>query len=109
MEVGRYITMQRPDIVVISSPHGVADMTRFSFYLNQRGNGSAETDNCQCPPCCYDVDVPFDYGKTRELHDYLIARNANVTGTTFFGKPGDPNGAAGILRQAKFLCVINCF
>lgn len=34
MEVGNYIGNLKPDILLLSTPHGIADLTRFSFFLN---------------------------------------------------------------------------
>ena len=81
-----------PDLVLLSTPHGVADLSQFMFYLNPevltdtvsnshalplpspspslpslQGFGWADTDNCVCPPCCYNVSVAMDANKSLEL------------------------------------------
>lgn len=61
----------KPDIVLLSTPHGVADLTLFQFYLNPRGQGSADTDNCDCPPCCYNVSVGIDANLSLGLIQWL--------------------------------------
>lgn len=57
VDVGKRVRALAPDVILVSTPHGVADEHNFVFYTNARANGTAETDNCQCPPCCYDVQV----------------------------------------------------
>ena len=47
-------------MILLSTPHGVADLRNFQFYLNPRGYGWADTDNCDCPPCCYNVSADID-------------------------------------------------
>lgn len=42
VEVGRHIQDLKPDLIFLSTPHGVADLNKFVFYLSGRGNGSAE-------------------------------------------------------------------
>ncbi len=55
--VGSEVARLAPDIVLLSTPHGIADLTAFQFYLDPQGFGWADTDNCGCPPCCYNVSV----------------------------------------------------
>lgn len=87
VEVGRHIRTLEPDLIFLSTPHGVADMQRFMFYLNPLANGSAETDNCKCPPCCYDVSVNIDASLSLALATNLSARGLNVSALSFFGPP----------------------
>jgi hypothetical protein len=89
VDVGRYIQRLAPDVLLLSTPHGVADLHRFQIYLNARANGTATTDNCQCPPCCYDVDVPMDARLATVLVANLSRDGLNVSGTAFFGPPGE--------------------
>ena len=68
--VGEVVSRLNPDVVFISTPHGIADLNSFLFYLNDRGYGRGDTDNCYCPPCCYNVSVALDF----ELSMKLILR-----------------------------------
>ncbi len=88
VEVGQYIRNLEPDVILLSTPHGVADLKQFMFYMNARGNGTAETDNCKCPPCCYDVDVKMDANLTKTLVGNLSQHGYNVSGLSFFGPVG---------------------
>uniref|UniRef100_A0A915HQK6 Extradiol ring-cleavage dioxygenase class III enzyme subunit B domain-containing protein n=1 Tax=Romanomermis culicivorax TaxID=13658 RepID=A0A915HQK6_ROMCU len=85
VDVGRYIRRLEPDLIVLSTPHGVADAKNFAFYMAPNANGSAETDNCDCPPCCYSASVPIDAFFTQEVLNNLTAKRLNVTGISFFG------------------------
>jgi hypothetical protein len=89
VEVGRHIRALEPDLIFISTPHGVSDLQRFTFYVNPLANGTAETDNCKCPPCCYDVSVNMDAALALALATNLSAKGLNVSGLSFFGPPGD--------------------
>lgn len=46
LEVAKIIREQlKPDLILLSTPHGVADLQRFIFYLNTNGNGSADVSS----------------------------------------------------------------
>jgi aromatic ring-opening dioxygenase LigB subunit len=77
--------------VFISTPHGIADLNSFLFYLNDRGYGSGGTDNCNCPPCCYNISVALDFELSSKLVSRLKELTSNVSGISGFGEPG--NGA----------------
>ena len=36
VEVGKFVGSLQPDILLLSTPHGIADLTDFSFYLNSK-------------------------------------------------------------------------
>ena len=85
--VGEEISKLNPDVVLLSSPHGIADLRNFIFYMNPAASGFADTDNCVCPPCCYNASINIDTNLTKEV----IARlnhNSNVSGLSGFGPPG---------------------
>eukprot|EP00884_Botryococcus_braunii_P011358 jgi/Botrbrau1/20222/Bobra.31_1s0019.1 len=88
---GQTISSLAPDTIVLSTPHGIADLDRFALYLNPQGKGSADTDNCACPTCCYEVSVKLDV----ELAQLLLTqlRGANLTGLSAFGPPGQSDEA----------------
>ena len=35
-DVGQWVGSLKPDLLLLSTPHGVADLTRFSFFLNSK-------------------------------------------------------------------------
>ncbi|XP_005112956.1 protein TTE1956 [Aplysia californica] len=86
VEVGDEIASLQPDLIVLSTPHGIADLKNFIFYLNPVASGYADTDNCNCPPCCYNVTVNVDVEMTEELVTGLGYRN--VSGLSGYGPPG---------------------
>lgn len=46
LKVAKIIREQlQPDLILLSTPHGVADLQRFIFYLNTNGNGSADVSS----------------------------------------------------------------
>lgn len=88
VKVGQQIEQLRPDLIFLSTPHGVADLRNFVFYLNPLGKGYAEMDNCKCPPCCYDVSVRFDTQLSSDMVRSLGV-NQNVSGLAAYGPPGE--------------------
>jgi hypothetical protein len=89
--VGEVVSRLNPSVVFISTPHGIADLNSFLFYLNDRGYGSGGTDNCNCPPCCYNISVALDFELSSKLVSRLKELTSNVSGISGFGEPG--NGA----------------
>lgn len=84
LEAGREAGRLAPDLVLLSTPHGVADLTQFQFYLNSMGFGVADTDNCACPPCCYNVSVSMDKNRSTEIVHNLKEMHQNVSGLVGF-------------------------
>eukprot|EP00118_Oscarella_pearsei_P003893 m.16192 g.16192 ORF g.16192 m.16192 type:complete len:338 (+) comp26774_c0_seq2:831-1844(+) len=87
LDVAKVVSQLSPDVVLVSTPHGIADLKSFVFYLNENAYGKADTDNCRCPPCCHDIAVSMDAELARKLTDYLQARTPNVSGLSAFGPP----------------------
>ena len=88
-EVGSLLGGLQPDIVLLSTPHGVSDLYNFMFYLNPSGSGSADTDNCVCPPCCFNVTVSLDVNVTESLVMGLRGQKEAVSAISAFGPPGE--------------------
>lgn len=88
-EVGTLLGGLQPDIVLLSTPHGVSDLYNFMFYLNPSGSGSADTDNCACPPCCFNVTVSLDVNITESLVMGLRQQKEAVSAISAFGPPGE--------------------
>ena len=79
VDVASVIARLAPDVVLVSTPHGVADLKSFVVYLNEKAAGSADTDNCACPPCCYDVQVAMDAELATNLVSHLGVRYSMLT------------------------------
>lgn len=88
VKVGNEISKQIPDLILLSTPHGIADSHNFVFYLNSRGSGYADTDNCKCPPCCYKVETDMAGDIAIKLAKQF-GYSSNVTGLSAYGPPGN--------------------
>ncbi len=86
--VGDSITALNPDLILLSTPHGIADLRQFIFYLNPTGYGVADTDNCQCPTCCYNISIGMDSATASILIRELQVKSTEVSGLTAYGPPG---------------------
>ncbi|GFR87174.1 protein CA_C1420-like [Elysia marginata] len=85
--IGKAILELNPDIVLLSTPHGIADLQNFVFYMNPLAEGFADTDNCACPPCCYNASINIDVNVTEKILGNLM-RHKNVSGLSGYGPPG---------------------
>eukprot|EP00731_Ephydatia_muelleri_P015609 Em0009g33a len=89
LQAGNLLRQLNPDLIVLSTPHGLADLKQFIFYLNSQGYGRADTDNCVCPSCCYNVSVPIDANTSLNIVQKLQAFGANVSGLAAYGPSGN--------------------
>lgn len=88
VQVGGEIRQLNPDFIVLSTPHGIADMNDFQFYLNQRARGQGDTDNCECPPCCYNISVKLAPEIAQDLIETLKSNGLNnVSGLSAHAPP----------------------
>ena len=88
-QVGRQIEDLHPDTTILSTPHGIAAPEDFAFYFSPKGSGFADTDNCACPPCCYNLSVAMDTNGTKTLFSTLKSEKDNVSYLSAFGPPGN--------------------
>ncbi|CAG5114861.1 unnamed protein product [Candidula unifasciata] len=86
-QVGEEIASLKPELILLSTPHGIADLRNFVLYLNPVASGFADTDNCDCPPCCYNATVNVDTGMSQFIVEALGYQN-NVSGLSGYGPPG---------------------
>lgn len=110
--VGEMLETLRPDTVLLSTPHGIADQENFILYFNKKGSGYADTDNCVCPPCCYNVSVNFDVSLTHSLYEHL-KDTYKVSTLSAFGPPGESTEYFPLRSKLpKYIynnvCYINC-
>ena len=88
VQVGELIRQMAPDLIVLSTPHGIADLNNFQFYLNGAAGGPADTDNCACPPCCYNISVKLAPDIALELIESVKADGSNnVSGLSAYAPP----------------------
>ena len=89
VQVGKQIEDLKPDTIVLSVPHGIAAPEDFIFYLSPRGFGFSDTDNCACPPCCYNLSVAMVTNGTKMLVSILKEEKESVSYLSAFGPPGN--------------------
>lgn len=88
VQVGEQIRGMAPDLIVLSTPHGVADLNNFQFYLNGFAGGPADTDNCKCPPCCYNISVQLaPYISSELIKAVRTGGTNNVSGLSAHAPP----------------------
>lgn len=88
VQVGKHIEDLKPDAIVVSSPHGIAAPEDFIFYFSPKGFGFSDTDNCACPPCCYNLSVAMDTNGVEVLVSTLKDEKEKVSYLSAFGPPG---------------------
>ncbi|XP_069138127.1 protein CA_C1420-like isoform X1 [Argopecten irradians] len=86
-QIGDQIDRSKPDLIFLSTPHGVADLDRFALYLNSAGEGNANTDNIQCPPACFNVSANLAFNVAKDIVR-KFNYGFNLTGLSAFGQPG---------------------
>jgi len=67
----------KPDLIFMTSPHGIALSNDFGIYLNKGGIGSAEWNNEYNE---YIVEVDIDQEIANKLLEYLLEKETAVTG-----------------------------
>lgn len=88
VQVGEQIRRMAPELIVLSTPHGIADLNNFMFYLNGVAEGAADTDNCVCPPCCYNISVKLAPDISLELIKAVkVDATNNVSGLSAHAPP----------------------
>ena len=81
--VGEEIVQLQPDLIFLSTPHGVADQNDFVFYNNSIGSGFSDAESCPCPPCCYFVNVTLNTQITNKMVG-MLGQARNVSSITAF-------------------------
>ena len=54
------------EIIIVSSPHS---------HCHPQGFGMADTDNCACPPCCYNVSMAMNGNRLTNLAQLQVSNN----------------------------------
>lgn len=87
METSKTVGTLEPDIIFLSTPHGLADMERFLFYLNGQADGVTYADNCTTEECKYNLSIPLAADESMALMESL-RKSHKVSGISGFGPPG---------------------
>lgn len=102
---GQLVMNTRPEVILLTTPHGVADLTNFLFFVSREGQGTGDTDNCACPPCCYNLSVQFDSQLAMSLLHQLQTRGVgNLSGISAFGKPGEEENPFPLRQAISDIC-----
>ena len=81
--VAKQIADLKPDLILVTSPHGISLSSDFGFYFNESAQGTAEWENEYQE---YQVDVKIDLDFTKEVYDYLKATQQWVSMITAFSR-----------------------
>jgi len=85
-KVGQMIDQLKPDLIFLSTPHGIADFDKFMFYQNDYGEGTAETEGNYAG---YHINVSFNSEITSKIVSYLLSIGQKVSNVTAFSQ-GEP-------------------
>ncbi|MHA1211392.1 MAG: hypothetical protein ACTSSH_02925 [Candidatus Heimdallarchaeota archaeon] len=75
-KVAKKIAELKPDIIFLTSPHGIALSEEFGIYVNKGGLGTAEWEGKYKN---YKVNVDFDQKLTTKLYDYLLEKETSIS------------------------------
>ncbi|HUT82275.1 MAG TPA: hypothetical protein VMZ29_13820 [Candidatus Bathyarchaeia archaeon] len=76
LKAAEQIAKLKPDIIFMTSPHGIALSEEYGIYVNRGGNGTAEWDGSYQN---YKVKVEFNQDLAIELYNYLLDKETNVS------------------------------
>ena len=88
LKVGQDISALQPEVLFLSTPHGIADYRNFILYLNSQGSGFGDADDCLQTPCRYYLNVSMNDDIARHVMD-LFGYDRNVSGLSGFGPVGN--------------------
>lgn len=81
------VAEQKPDIIFLSTPHGIMDLDRFLIYLNSEAAGVAYADNCdKARNCSVSLNISLAANESLNLVHYL-KKSHKVSGISGFGPP----------------------
>jgi aromatic ring-opening dioxygenase LigB subunit len=76
-QIAQEIKDLKPDIIFLTSPHGISHSNDFGIYLNQAASCSAEWDGDFGN---YSCEIPIDKKLSEELLEYLLDKETAVSG-----------------------------
>lgn len=93
------VAAQNPDIIFLSTPHGIADLDRFLLYLNAEASGVTYADSCtNATECAYKLKIGLAANDSLTLAQHL-RKSHRVSGISAFGPPPPLGGAGPSLRK----------
>ncbi|XP_050402207.2 protein CA_C1420 [Patella vulgata] len=84
-QIGSSVNELQPDLILLSTPHGISDINNFLFYLNPKMEGYANTDNTGPPPYV-SLSVNSDVHISGDLVQHFGSMR-NVSGLSAYGPP----------------------
>ncbi len=81
IKMAKNINDLKPDLIFLTTPHGIALSNDFGIYMNKGGSGSAEWNNDYKK---YKVQVEFDQEISNELIEYLLDKETAIHGIATF-------------------------
>lgn len=81
IQVADKISQLNPDVILVTSPHGISLSDDFGIYFNESAHGTAEWEGEYQD---YQIDVKIDIDIAEELYSYLKAKHQPVSKITAF-------------------------
>eukprot|EP00877_Chromochloris_zofingiensis_P007672 jgi/Chrzof1/3158/Cz12g14010.t1 len=86
--LGQNIASLDPSVIILITPHGIADNNNIMLYTNPSAYGQADTDNCKCPPCCYNATISINTAAAQLLTSHMQLHSQNVSSLSAYGPSG---------------------
>ncbi|XP_052796065.1 protein CA_C1420-like [Mya arenaria] len=90
LKVGHDIRSLNPEVIFLSTPHGIADYKNFLMYSNSVGSGFGDVDDCLQKPCQYNLTINLD-SNIAERFFAAQGYSNNVSLLSAFGPEGSNN------------------
>ncbi|MFX0096695.1 MAG: hypothetical protein ACFE7E_02935 [Candidatus Hodarchaeota archaeon] len=86
IKISNTVAGLEPNLIFLTTPHGIALTHDFGIYLNEGGSGSAEWDNEYMD---YKVHVKFDQKQASKMLEYLSEGEGSVSGISAYASGVD--------------------
>jgi aromatic ring-opening dioxygenase LigB subunit len=86
MQVATQISELNPDVILVTSPHGISLSDDFGIYFNESAHGTAEWEGKYQD---FQVDAEIDLKFAEELYDHLVNHHLPVNKITAYSR-GEP-------------------
>jgi aromatic ring-opening dioxygenase LigB subunit len=83
VSIANQITSIKPDIILVTSPHGISLSDNFGIYFNESAHGTAEWDNNYQE---FQVEVKIDLEFTEELFTHLKNNHQPISKISAFSR-----------------------
>jgi aromatic ring-opening dioxygenase LigB subunit len=80
-QMAKQIKSLEPDIIFLTSPHGVSHSNDFGIYLNKAASCSAEWNGDYHNYTC---EIPLDQELSKKLLDYLVDKETAISGVVTY-------------------------